>query len=116
MPDATPGLYHNEFRLTKENSGIETSGGSGRGVPLESVVWTRRASWPDPVMLPPEVGDLLHHRGRTRDQPSPVAGVVALDVVPGRLVEPGWGLLFPEDGLEGILDHDQLHAVDDPDH
>src|SRR3954453_9586982 len=69
----------------------------------------------DPVVVPPEVGDLLHHRGRTRDQPGTVAGVGPLGVVPCRLVEPGRGLAFTEDRLQGILDHDQFHAVDDPD-
>src|SRR5690349_15445032 len=65
-------------------------------------------------ILPPESGDLLHHRGRTRDQPRTIPGIIPLAVVPGRLVEPVGGLVYPENRPDALLGHEQVHALDDP--
>jgi hypothetical protein len=69
----------------------------------------------DPMVSPPEPGDLLDHRGRPGDRPIPVAGMGTLRFASVHLVEPVRGLVGSQDGSHSLLGHEQVQARDEVD-
>src|SRR5271157_1996741 len=73
-------------------------------------------SFLDPIILPPESGDLFDHRCGTWDQPGPMSSVVALGIIFGSLISPDRCFITLENRFQRLFDHDQILALDHPNH